>query len=339
MLKRQYLAIAAIFACFFALTVIGLGAFTRLMDAGLGCPDWPGCYGHLTVPLTTVAREQVSLLYPSSTLDIFKAWAEMIHRYFAGSLGLMILVIVFLIFSKELRSRSNIVLGCSILGLLIYQILLGQWTVTYKLLPIVVTQHLLGGFLILTVLWLIYLNNSDKSLMKVQSKGIKIGAVIGLILIFLQILLGAWTSTNYASFSCPDFPFCKNTNPLMTMDFRAAFTIFSPEGINYEGGVLSEQARQTIQMMHRLGAFIITCYLIVFTGFFMKNRRTELGLLKSIYLIWGLLFIQLCLGVINVIYKLPLVTAIGHNLIAVVLLLSMVTLVFKLFVIGKVCDS
>lgn len=325
MLKRQYLSIAAIFASFFALTVIGLGAFTRLMDAGLGCPDWPGCYGHLTVPST-------------GTLDVFKAWAEMIHRYFAGSLGLMILVIFCLIFSKALRSRSNIILGVSLLALLIYQILLGQWTVTYKLLPIVVTQHLLGGFLILSILWLIYLNNSDQSSGRVeQPTSIKIGAVIGLILVFLQIFLGAWTSTNYASFSCPDFPFCMNSDPLMAMDFNEAFTFFSPVGVNYEGGVLSQQARQTIQMMHRLGALLITLYLFVYTVYFMKNINTEPALLKSIYLIWGLLFIQLCLGMINVIFKLPLVTAIGHNLIAVVLLLSVITLVYKLFV-GKVSD-
>jgi len=322
-LKRKYLTVAAIFGCFFALIVIGLGAFTRLMDAGLGCPDWPGCYGHLTVPLSN----------PAGRLDVFKAWAEMIHRYFAGSLGLMILVVLCLIFSKALRSRSNMMLGASILALLIYQILLGRWTVTYKLLPIVVTQHLLGGFLIVTMLWLIYLNNSDQSLGKVQQpKGIKIGAVIGLILILLQIFLGAWVSTNYASFSCLDFPFCINTNPFMRMNFSEAFTFFSPVGVNYEGGVLSESARQTIQMMHRLGALIVTLYLLVFTVFFMKYSRSGL---QSVYIIWVLLFIQLSLGMINVMYKLPLITAIGHNLIAVVLLLSMVTLVFRL----KVSDS
>lgn len=340
MAKRQYLATAAVLGCFFALTVIGLGTFTRLMDAGLGCPDWPGCYGHLTVPLTTAAREQISLLYPDSALDVFKAWAEMIHRYFAGSLGLMIFAIVCFSFSKTLRTRGNMVLACCILLLLVYQILLGQWTVTYKLLPIVVTQHLLGGFLILMVLWLIYLNNSIQSQAHArQSNAIKIAAIIGLIFIFLQILLGAWTSTNYASFSCPDFPFCSNTKPLMTMHFREAFTVFSPIGINYEGGVLSDQARQTIQMMHRIGAFTVTCYLLVFTAFFMRSLKTQPDLLKTIYLIWALLLIQLCIGMINIIYKLPLVTAIGHNLIAVVLLLSMVTLVYKLFIFGKVSAS
>ncbi len=326
MASRKYLSIAALLACLFALTVIGLGAFTRLMDAGLGCPDWPGCYGHFIAPFSNE---------PNSTINVFKAWAEMVHRYFAGGLGLMILVIVYLIFSKA-RTRGNIILACSMLGLLIYQIILGQWTVTYKLLPIVVTQHLIGGFLILTVLWLVYLNNNERP--KLHSPmTMKIGAVIGLILIFLQILLGAWTSTHYASFSCPDFPFCSNTHAL-TMNFKEAFTIFSPVGINYEGGVLSEQARQTIQMMHRLGALMVTLYFLVFTIFFMKNLKTEPLLLKSIYLIWCVLFIQLCLGMINIIYKLPLLTAIGHNLLAVVLLLSMMTFVFKLFA-GKVHAS
>lgn len=337
--KRKYLVIVSLFACFFAWVVIGLGAFTRLMDAGLGCPDWPGCYGHL-VPLTIAAEKQVFLHYPHATLDVFKAWAEMIHRYFAGILGFMILAIVGMIFTKTLRTRSNIILGFCILLLLIYQILLGQWTVTYKLLPIVVTQHLLGGFLILTVLWLVYLNNTVAlSYQPIGTKGIKIAAIMGLILIFLQILLGAWTSTNYASLSCPDFPFCYNSQPLMTMHIKQALNIFSPIGINYEGGVLPDHVRQTIHMMHRLGAFIVTCYLIVFTIFFMRNGKPGLDLLKSIYLVWGVLCIQLCIGMINVIYKLPLVTAVSHNLIAVVLLLSMVTLVFKLFALRKVHAS
>ena len=145
MVKNKWVALISLFASFFALCVIGLGAFTRLVDAGLGCPDWPGCYGHLIVSTDTA-------------LNTFKAWAEMIHRYFAGSLSILTLGVMILIVGY-VRTRANITFAIMLLLLIVYQILLGQWTVTFKLLPIVVTQHLIGGYLILSTLWLIYLNN------------------------------------------------------------------------------------------------------------------------------------------------------------------------------------
>lgn len=340
MARQRLISALAFFASFFALGVIGLGAFTRLIDAGLGCPDWPGCYGHLTVPVSEKAHELISLHYPGVFLDVYKAWAEMIHRYFAGCLGFLILGIIFLIFKKEFRKRSNVILAICLFLLLAYQILLGQWTVTFKLLPIVVTQHLLGGFLILSTLWLIYLNNSVRSspqplFFKGGSGWIIVIAMIALIILFLQITLGAWTSTNYASLSCSDFPFCTNSNPRQTMHFKEAFNIFSPIGINYEGGVLPEKIRQTIQMTHRIGALVFTIYMLVFTMIVTPKLKYHFELMKSLYLIWSLIFAQLCIGIVNIIYKLPLATAIGHNLLAVVLLLSMITFIFKLVMATK----
>lgn len=334
MVKQRLLSLLALFASFFALGVIGLGAFTRLIDAGLGCPDWPGCYGHLTVPLSDKAIE-LSLLYPGNVLNVYKAWAEMIHRYFAGTLGLFILSCVVLAFTKSLRNRTNIILAVCLLLLLAYQILLGQWTVTLKLLPIVVSQHLLGGFLILSVLWLFYLNNRSninkiKRLEQFSQRGLVTGAIIALMILFLQITLGAWTSTNYASLSCPDFPFCLNSDPLQAIHFKEAFNLFLPTGINYEGGVLSELLRQSIQMTHRLGALIFITYMLMYSAVAMRKLAASPDLSKSLYLIWGLIFVQLCLGIINVVYKLPLVTAVSHNIIAVVLLLAMITFIFKL---------
>lgn len=318
--KQKYLAMTALFAVFFAFTVIGLGAFTRLIDAGLGCPDWPGCYGHFIAPLNI----------PNPSFDVYKAWAEMIHRYFAGTLGIFILIIVGLIFTKKLRHRSNIILACCLLSLLFYQILLGQWTVTYKLMPIVVTQHLVGGFLLLILLWLVYLNNRKITIIK-SSKAICWGTLLGLFILFTQILLGAWTSTNYASLSCPDFPFCLNSQPFLAMHFKEAFTIFSPLGVNYEGGVLSQEARQTIQMLHRFVALLFTMYFILLTVIFSRKIKS-FEITKFIFLLWGLLLTQICIGIVNVLYKLPIITAISHNLVAVVLLLTMVTLVYKLFI-------
>jgi cytochrome c oxidase assembly protein subunit 15 len=329
----------ALGASFFALCVIGLGAFTRLMDAGLGCPDWPGCYGHLMVP-----KAFEVLGYSDSPLVTYKAWAEMVHRYFAGTLSLLMLVIVIIIILNSIhafkKNKFNITLALGMILAVIYQILLGQLTVTLKLLPIIVTQHLLGGFLILSLLWLTYLNNKsdDRASNEVPMTGLIkyiIFTVIGLLFILFQIALGAWTSTNYASLSCPDFPFCLNDHPLITMQFRQAFDIFSPIGVNYEGGVLPEAIRQTIQMSHRFGALLVTCYLLFFTTFAVLKFKSSVYLMKSIYIIWGLLIIQLCIGMTNVVFKLPLVTAISHTLVAVLLLQVVLTLIYKLAMYPK----
>lgn len=332
MASRRLIAILALCASFFALCVITLGAFTRLMDAGLGCPDWPGCYGHITAPLSTAAAQTVQMQYPGSHLEVYKAWAEMVHRYFAGTLSLLILAIVVTIFAKKAaRVRSNIIFASMLLLLIAYQIMLGQWTVTLKLLPIIVTQHLLGGFLILITLWLVHLNNKNNhATFHPHARKIYPWAVLGLVLLFLQIFLGAWTSTNYASLSCADFPFCSNDQPAMTLYLKEAFNLFAPVGVNYEGGVLSTAVRQTIQMVHRCGALIVTTYLFFLLGYALNTLRSTPALLKPLYLLIGLLCVQLSLGISNVIFKLPLAVAIAHNVTAALLLVTMVTFVFKL---------
>lgn len=338
MAKQRLISKLALCGSFFAFGVIALGAFTRLVNAGLGCPDWPGCYGHLTVPLSETAKQLANLHYPESHLEEYKAWAEMIHRYFVGGLSLFLLTIIGFIFvKKDYRTRSNALLALGLIGLLAYQIILGKWTVTFKLLPIVVTQHLLGGFLILAVLWLIYLNNSRTTMEQDQNQkglGLLPWAILGLIILLLQISLGAWTSTNYASLSCPDFPFCLNESSIV-WQFKEAFNLFAPIGINYEGGVLSEAARQTIQMMHRLGAVIFTVYMLIFIGIAISKFKYSVEMMKSLYLILGLLVVQLCIGIANIMFKLPLLNAISHNLVAVLLLLAIITLTFNLAVMNR----
>lgn len=337
--RQRFISTLALCASFFALGVIALGAFTRLVDAGLGCPDWPGCYGSFTVPLTEKARELAVLHYPDTHLNVYKAWAEMLHRYFVGGLSLFIMAVIFAIFKAPSRvGRLNIILVICLLSLLAYQIFLGQLTVTLKLLPIIVTQHLLGGFLILSALWLVYLNNvpglekiiSSTSFFKENKKGfLLLLSIIALIILLLQITLGAWVSTNYASLSCPDFPFCLN-DQTVALHFKAAFNVFMPMGVNYEGGVLSAAIRQTIQMTHRLGALIFTLYMVGFLSFAMTKLKYSPELMKSIYLMLGLLIIQICIGITNVMFKLPLITAVSHNLVAVLLLLAVITFIFKL---------
>ncbi|MEO8401093.1 MAG: COX15/CtaA family protein [Gammaproteobacteria bacterium] len=338
--RQDFLSKLGLFASFFALGIIALGAFTRLIDAGLGCPDWPGCYGMLTVPVSEMAREAAATQYPNAHLVAYKAWTEMIHRYFVGGgLSIFILAIVTKIFmQRECRARKNVIAALLLLLLLVYQVLLGRLTVTLKLLPIIVSQHLLGGYFILSMLWLIYLMNRPikkklRSVYSIKKKGkfvpLLVFACIGLFLLILQIMLGAWTSTNYASLSCPDFPFCVN-DQAMQFEFKRAFDLFAPIGINYEGGVLSAILRKTIQMSHRFGAVVLTTYLFIFSTIAMSKLKKQVVLVQFLYLILGLLCIQLCLGISNVIFKLPLVTALAHTIVAAILLLAMITFIFKL---------
>jgi cytochrome c oxidase assembly protein subunit 15 len=331
LVKQNFLCRLAGFASFFALSVIALGAFARLIDAGLGCPDWPGCYGHLLAPL----NNNVSAINP---VVAYKAWAEMIHRYFVGALSTLILVIIGLVASqKKYRNQANVLLSLSLLLLLSYQIMLGQWTVTLKLLPLIVTQHLLGGFSILAVLWLTYLfNNNDltQRLPLMRNRSLVFLAVIALLLLVLQIALGAWTSTNYASLSCHDFPLCMNNQSLI-WHFKEAFNFTAPVGVNYEGGVLPESIRQTIHMTHRLGALVVAVYLVIFCAYAALRVRSSSSLMKSIFIILGLLCLQLCIGITNVIMQLPLATALLHNLVAVLLLLALITFIYKLAVSAR----
>jgi cytochrome c oxidase assembly protein subunit 15 len=265
----------------------------------------------------------------------------MIHRYFAGFLSILIIAIIILSFLKQNRTRAQLTFAASFVMLISYQIILGQLTVTLKLMPVIVVGHLLGGFLILSVLWLIFLNccrylSCPSSVVR---GGIQCGistatpasfsniffACLGVFLLLLQIMLGAWTSTNYAALSCPDFPFCFNANPFFTMDFQNAFQFFVDKNVNYEGGILSDTARQTIHMMHRIGALIVTVYIFLFTCLLQKKLNKSL-----IFTIWGLLTLQIFLGIVNVIFQLPILTAVCHTIVASLLLLSLVTLVYQL---------
>jgi heme a synthase len=324
LVNSTFLSRLALLATLFALGVVGLGAFTRLIDAGLGCPDWPGCYGHFTV----AGAAEIA----GNTLIPYKAWAEMVHRYFVAGLSVFILAIVITIFSKKtLRTKSNLVLALLLLSLLMYQIILGMLTVTLKLLPIIVTQHLLGGFLILSLLWLLYLNNKTITYpVTSQSNAAKFlpWAIIAVIILVLQISLGAWTSTNYASLSCSDFPFCSEDSA-MTWQFKQAFTLHTAIGINYEGGVLPQAVRQTIHMMHRLGALIFSSYILVFLIVAVTRLKNAVNFMGIFYLIIALLIVQICMGISNVLFQMPLITAVSHNVIAVLLLLSLVTLTYR----------
>lgn len=312
-----------------ALVVVTLGAYTRLTHAGLGCPDWPTCYGLIDVPETA---EQIALAeqnYPQSRVEPAKAWNEMIHRYFAGALGLFILVIACL--SIKNRSQGTPCrLPLLILFIVIFQAALGMWTVTMKLMPIVVMGHLLGGFTTLCLLFLLYLrlkplriNQGDYSVKKYGRF-----ALIGIVLLTGQIALGGWTSSNYAALSCVELPICQ-AGWQDQMNFENSFDLIPPERESYEFGHLSHDERVTIHVVHRLGAICITMYLAWLL--LMIYTKAQTSTFKTSAVIVALALVtQVSLGISNIVFSLPLVIAVGHNLVAACLMLTLIALTYRL---------
>ena len=312
-----------------ALVVVTLGAYTRLTHAGLGCPDWPTCYGLIDVPETA---EQIALAeknYPQRQVEPAKAWNEMIHRYFAGALGLLILAIA-LLSVKNRAQGTPLRLPLLILVIVIFQAALGMWTVTMKLMPIVVMGHLLGGFTTLCLLFLLYLrlnphriNRSDFSIKKYGRF-----ALLGIVLLTGQIALGGWTSSNYAALSCVELPICQS-GWQEQMNFDNSFDLIPPERESYEFGHLSHDERVTIHVVHRFGAIVITIYLTWLL--LMIYSKAQTSTFKASAAVVGLALIaQVSLGVSNIMFSLPLSVAVGHNLVAACLMLTLIALTYRL---------
>ena len=314
----------------FSLFVIMLGAYTRLSDAGLGCPDWPGCYGKLVLPEAQQKLVQAQQTFPQAPLVVSKAWTEMVHRYFAGMLGLLVLVLAFWgAVRRRHYEEQPLLVPWLLVGLVVFQAILGMWTVTLKLLPLVVMGHLMGGMLIASLLWWLTMAERKKSATHTYHlRVLKPWAIMALVIVLSQIFLGAWTSTNYAAMACPNFPFCHGSL-FPNMDWQNAFNFTSPVGPSYEGGRLAMEARVTIQMAHRYGAFVTFAFLLPFAITLTMVR--EYGSLHLTGLTMMLLLLtQITLGVLNIELQLPMWTAMLHNLVAVLLLLSVMTVIFKL---------
>lgn len=328
--NRLYFSLT-ILATILAFCVILLGANIRLKNAGLGCPDWPGCYGQATVPHTQAEIMRAVHLYPARPIEAKKAWTEMVHRYFAGTLGLLIFILAVWAVIRKFRYQDQPVVVPLILALLaIFQGTLGMWTVTMKLLPLVVMSHLLGGMAILSLLW--WLTFKTGNLFPYHHKGyekLRVWSILGLVIVGIQIFLGGWTSANYASLACTTFPAC-NSGLFPSMEFMRAFNFLSPIGANYQGGVLDMTARITIHMWHRYWAFITALYVAVLAIYMLIARSAE-GLRGLGVIMLALLFLQILLGILNVTLLLPMHIALAHNGIAALLLLSMVTLIYKVF--------
>ena len=308
-------------ATLLALGVISLGAYVRLSDAGLGCPDWPGCYGHLLgVPDTAHEHSLAQQAFPDSPVETHKAWKEMTHRYFAGTLGLLIVAIAVLAWGQRRtpgESNQSPWIATGLIGIVGLQALLGMWTVTLLLRPVVVTAHLLGGMTTLALLvWLLL---SSGRTVKAEGRGrtgsLRFHAMLALLAVVAQIALGGWVSSNYAALICNDFPTCLGTW-VPEMDFAAAFSLHRELGRMGTGDFLPGTALVAIQWSHRIGALVVAA--IAGTLAWRLWRSTA----RRPWGIWlGLsLTAQIALGIANVLLFLPLHLAVAHNLGAAVLL-------------------
>jgi len=299
-----------LFTACFALGVVALGAYTRLKDAGLGCPDWPGCYGQLWL------NEQAA----TQPIDSHKAWIEMIHRYAASTLGLLILTLNVAAFRFRKNPLFPKKLAMALLLLVVFQGALGMWTVTLKLLPPVVMGHLLGGFLTVALLFAMWQKLGEKPFVVAKPCFVK-AARLALLLVLIQIALGAWTSTQYAALACPDFPTCQGQWIPTQFDFKNAFHPW-PMGPNgYEFGVLDNAARVTIHWLHRVNAIVLALFLFALSLVGLKKQASQPLKLQFILML-GLLGLQISLGILNVVTHLSLHVAVSHNLVAALLFVT-----------------
>ncbi|WP_319782677.1 COX15/CtaA family protein [Oceanisphaera sp. IT1-181] len=325
-----------LFAFALTLLVVLLGAYTRLTDAGLGCPDWPGCYGFNYVPESASEQQLAASRFPDKPLDLAKAGNEMLHRYAAGSLGMIILVLA--LCSLQARHRAYCTGAWALLALVILQATLGMLTVTLNLLPFIVLGHLLGGFSILALLFLLLLRARSRAAQygdprsrlhtlqhshqhSQQQLHLQYGRQllalwwVALLVLIIQIALGGWTAANYAALACVELPVCQG-DWLSQWQWSA----FHPHGMpaaSYQYGVLSSDERITIHVAHRLWAMVTAVVLCTLAWRCYQVRELQH---------WGAwlalaVVMQLALGVANVWWHLPLPLAVGHNAGAAFLLL------------------
>jgi cytochrome c oxidase assembly protein subunit 15 len=333
----------AVIAFLWTIVVVVLGAFTRLVDAGLGCPDWPGCYGHLLWPNEAHEIAKAEAKFPDAPVEHDKTWPEMVHRYFAGTLGLLILAITIMSIKTAIKQsaaqtlrplqRVPVKLSIALLLLVILQAAFGMWTVTLKLWPKVVTAHLLGGFATLSLIWLLVqrLGSTRWIVSKEQLSNLnslKPLMYLALIVVIAQIALGGWVSSNYAALACPDLPRCLGQWVPPT-DFHSAFNVWQDIGPNYLGGQLDNEARTAIHLTHRIGACIV---FLVISFLAFKLWQIKVGSIRDFALfLFGILILQMTLGIGNVLLQLPLSIAVAHNAVAAALLLCLVSVFYRTY--------
>ncbi|HEY7907182.1 MAG TPA: COX15/CtaA family protein [Wenzhouxiangella sp.] len=325
MSKTNYSKVA-LTAVALTLVVIVLGAWVRLTDAGLGCPDWPGCYGELTWPKSEDQVLAANTRWAERPVETGKAIREMVHRYVAG---ILVLLVSYLTISAWRRRRSDpshpVILPSVILGWILFQAALGMWTVTLLLKPAIVLAHLGGGMLTLALLfWLHLKTRPQQSKPSLPERSLKWPVRIGLVVIVAQLMMGGWVSTNYAALACPDFPTCMG-QWWPEGDYEEGFKLWRGVGVDYEGGVLDQSARIAIHMAHRVGAVVV----VVFFTWLLWRLYAVRSLVRSAQVLTALLATQITLGILNVVLGLPLTIAVAHNGVAALLVMAMVYLGYR----------
>jgi cytochrome c oxidase assembly protein subunit 15 len=302
----------ALFTCALAFVVILLGAYTRLTDAGLSCPDWPNCFGYVTAPHTTEQLQGAVQRYPAASVDVKKAWTEMTHRYFAGTEGLLIIILASsMLLTRKASDFKSKTIAIALIGLLCIQVMLGMFTVTAKLKPVIVLSHLLTGLSIISVLWWAYLDLHvhDDSYMPRTSPGLIPWLWLALLVVATQITLGGWVSTHYAGLACIDFPYC-NGKILPNMQWN-----------NLNGDLI------TIHMLHRIGAMVTATYISLLALFLLAVPSFR----SMAILLLALICLQVTLGILNIVWLRPVWIALIHHAVAMVLLLTVITALVKAY--------
>lgn len=337
-----------LFALLLTLCVIIMGAYVRLSDAGLGCPDWPGCYGRAVIEDTDEFKRQAQMAYPDSPLDLTKAWKEMIHRYVAGALGLLVLILALISWREKYCRTQMVVSSVVLLSMVVFQALLGMWTVKSQVMPIVVTSHLIMGLLTFWLLfwmylranpkvavrrawvsrkkfWLGYLKVDPKVVTRKPKKGPRGLATFAMLVLFIQIVLGGLTSTHYAAMACTDLPQC-NGMWWPKLDYQQAIDIL--KALFYsESGALSYDGKVALHWLHRVGALVtfLVLSLVYLAARSSKNARSVRNA-GSIMML--LLLLEISLGISNVLLGMPIWSAVAHNGIAALLMLPLIAIRF-----------
>ncbi|WP_461482232.1 COX15/CtaA family protein, partial [Porticoccus sp.] len=291
----------ALVAALLAALVLLLGVFARLTDAGLGCPDWPACYGHMLWPSGAADIAQAEKLYPDSPFEPGKAWVEMLHRYTAAALGLLVIALAIISWRRREMEEYPFRLPTLILFLVVWQAFFGMWSVTLKLLPQVVTFHLVAGMTTFSLLWLLALRLGSRPWQVSptatrQLHRLKPWLILMLVALFVQIALGGWTSANYAAFACGDFPTCQQ-QWWPEMDFRGGFDLAQSVGPNYLGGKLETEARMAIHVTHRIGGVVLGLLAVIICGALLRVKNNQVRLLALTMVM--LMATELLLGVAN----------------------------------------
>ena len=365
---EQILRWLSLLAAVFAFGLVMFGAFVRLSNAGLSCPDWPTCYGEVSWPQHAQAVAKADAAFPDRPYEAHKAWREQVHRMLAGTLGVLVLVLALLaaarrrwvllalvgsavlaavgvaMYMQGEHRWSSLLAVCAIalplaaalalrqpaawriclvaLGVIIFQAMLGMWTVTLLLKPIVVTGHLLGGMTTFALLGYVAVRFGGIGAPDDALAGLRKLVILGIVLLACQIALGGWTSSNYAALACgfgdAAFPHCLG-QWWPPADYHQGFVLWRGIGVDFEGGILDEPARTAIQMVHRIGALVVFCYL----GW-LSHRLAKRGLRACGVAVAAALVCQVLLGISNVHFGLPLPVATAHNGMAALLLFALV---------------